>query len=142
LLFQKLERWLQPPPVAELFQVAATQARLALPKARLVAWRERSFAVREARGLHSGQIDRLVAAYALDAEPGQPPLAAEVIDFKTDALSDSSPERRAAVVLELTERYREQLEAYRLAAARMLGLPAERVAARIALLDAGCVCMV
>jgi len=66
--------------------------------------------------LLNGSIDRLV----LVRQSGRL-TAAEVIDFKTDTVTNPTQ------LLELTEFYRPQLEAYKEAAERITGLPAERI---------------
>ncbi|MHB1034565.1 MAG: UvrD-helicase domain-containing protein [Pirellulales bacterium] len=92
--------------------------------------RERSFAVRDADAILSGQIDRLVVLY-----DGPSPVAAEVIDFKTDAVPKDDPKAIEARV----EVYRPQLEAYRRAVGTLLGLDASRVSARLVFVEPGVV---
>ena len=85
----------------------------------LVVSRERDFAVRNADKLLTGTIDRLVLVRARDYRP----LAAEVIDFKTDALAAQG----AAGEAMLNEKYAPQLAAYRQAVSQFTGLAPERV---------------
>jgi ATP-dependent exoDNAse (exonuclease V) beta subunit len=91
---------------------------------------ERAFAVLlEENGapyLLTGFIDRLVVTY-----DGETPIAAEVIDHKTDHID--SPETLA----ERTEHYRPQLEAYRGAVARMTGLAETAITCRLLFLRTG-----
>lgn len=91
----------------------------------LEALRELPFAFRQEDQLLNGSIDRLV----LVRQSGRL-TAAEVIDFKTDTVT--SPTQ----LPELTEFYRPQLEAYKKAAERITGLPAERITARVVFLSA------
>jgi ATP-dependent exoDNAse (exonuclease V) beta subunit len=83
---------------------------------------ERRFLVREGTTFVNGSFDRIVWL----CDQGRV-VAADVIDFKTDALSPGD----ATALAERTEHYRPQLEAYRRAAARLGGLPEECVAARL-----------
>jgi ATP-dependent exoDNAse (exonuclease V) beta subunit len=85
-------------------------------------WRERPFALREGDAIISGKIDRLVVLY-----DGDRPVAADVLDFKTDAVPAGDREALEARV----EFYRPQVEAYRRAAARLTGLDASKVLARL-----------
>jgi len=90
--------------------------------------RERRFAVRDAGGLLSGSIDRLVLLTR-----DQRVLAADVIDFKTDRVAG------AAELDEKVEFYRPQIAAYCLAAARLYRLEPEQVAARLVFVETGAV---
>lgn len=99
-----------------------------LPKWKV--WRERSFAFRQGDTILGGTIDRLVALYDGDCVMG-----ADVVDFKTDVFGDDPLEGVAARL----EYYRPQLEAYRRAAARLLGLDVTQVSARIAFVEPGLV---
>ncbi|MGI8979518.1 MAG: UvrD-helicase domain-containing protein [Pirellulaceae bacterium] len=91
----------------------------------LEALRELPFAFRQDDELLSGSIDRLV----LVRQSGKL-TAAEVIDYKTDTVT--SP----AQLPELTKFYRPQLEAYKRAAARITGLSADRITAKLVFLSA------
>jgi ATP-dependent exoDNAse (exonuclease V) beta subunit len=92
--------------------------------------RERRFLIRDGTKFLSGSLDRIVWL-----GDGERTLAADVIDFKTDAIPPSDQAALAA----RTEHYRPQLEAYRQAVARLAPLPAERVAARLVFTYAGCI---
>ncbi len=92
--------------------------------------RELPFAVRESDVLVSGQMDRLVVLYDGDRAVG-----ADLLDFKTDTL----PAGDAAALADRVEVYRPQLNAYRRAAARRLGLSADRVSARLVFVVPGAV---
>lgn len=92
---------------------------------RLVALRERRFALREGDHLLQGSIDRLVLVYR-----GQRLEAAEVLDFKSDRLADD------AAIDAAVRTYQPQIAAYRHAVATLHGLPPQRIAARIVFLDA------
>ena len=90
-------------------------------------WRERPFAIRDGDRILNGQIDRLVVLY-----DGECPVGADVIDFKTDVLSaEALPDR--------VDHYRPQLEAYRQAASRFLGLPLEKISLRLVFVALGVV---
>jgi ATP-dependent helicase/nuclease subunit A len=90
--------------------------------------RERRFLIRDGTKFLSGSLDRIVWL-----GDGERTVAADVIDFKTDAIL---PGDQAALAAR-TEHYRPQLEAYRQAVARLAQLPAERVAARLVFTCAG-----
>jgi ATP-dependent helicase/nuclease subunit A len=91
--------------------------------------RERSFAVRHDDRLLTGAIDRLVLVRCAPRGTGGPgPLmAAEILDFKTDTISGDP----ADGLVQLTERYAPQLDAYRRSVAQLTGLPLDRVFARL-----------
>ncbi|MEA1952688.1 MAG: UvrD-helicase domain-containing protein [Planctomycetota bacterium] len=91
---------------------------------------EYPFAVEDGEGILSGTIDRLVVLY-----DGDRPVGADVIDFKTDAVSLDRPEEFEKRV----EVYRPQIEAYRRAVVELTGLPADRISARLLFSQAGCV---
>jgi ATP-dependent exoDNAse (exonuclease V) beta subunit len=84
--------------------------------------RERRFLVPDGTQFLEGSLDRVVWLGDLYST-----VAADVIDFKTDAIK---PGDKAALDAR-TEHYRPQLEAYRRAVARLAQLPAGRVAARL-----------
>jgi hypothetical protein len=79
-------------------------------------WREKSFAVEIDGEIISGTFDRVHVFLQDNGEP----VAAEVFDFKTDA----DP---AAI----GERYAKQMESYRQAAARLLGISPDAVRTRL-----------
>ena len=80
---------------------------------------ERPFVVRDGSRMVSGRLDRIVWLRAVDGT-----LAAEVIDYKTDAISDTAlPER--------VEYYRPQIVSYMRAVATLGNLPSERVTAAL-----------
>ncbi len=105
----------------------ATRAELELgraPRAERVVWRERPFALvldepDGTRALWSGAFDRVV----LHGRPGAWTQAV-VTDFKTDRVEAAELDARA-------EFYRPQLEAYRRVLARITGLAAEHIQARL-----------
>lgn len=101
-----------------------------LARPRWKVWRERPFALREGDTILSGKIDRLVVLY-----DGDQAVAADLVDFKTDAVSVDEPRAIDARVAH----YRPQLEAYRRAVARLLGLDAGQASARLAFVEAGVV---
>ena len=81
---------------------------------------EQAFVVREANSLVFGKADRIVYFYS-----GAKLLAADILDFKTDAVSTP------AEIAERANFYRPQLAAYRSAVAAVTGLPPERISARL-----------
>jgi len=96
-------------------------------------FRELPFAVREEDMLLSGRIDRLVVLH-----DGDRPVAADLLDFKTDAISPGD----SAALEARTAFYRPQLAAYRRAAARLAGLPPERISARLVFTEPGVLAVV
>jgi ATP-dependent helicase/nuclease subunit A len=97
------------------------------------ALRERGFAMRRGEGRNErmlrGQIDRLVLGMR-----GGRVTEAEVVDFKTDARAAEMSDHE---LLTHAESHRAQLEAYREAAARQLGLPVRDVSITLVFLAAG-----
>jgi ATP-dependent exoDNAse (exonuclease V) beta subunit len=89
---------------------------------------ERRFLVSDGGQFWNGSFDRVVWLVE-----GERTVAAEVIDFKTDAIPAGNP----LALAERAEFYRPQLEAYRRAAARLSGLPEERIATRLVFTFAG-----
>jgi len=92
--------------------------------------RECPFAVREGDAILSGKMDRLVVLC-----DGDRAVAADVVDFKTDAVSADDP----AALESRVAWYRPQLEAYCRAAATLLGLGSDRVSARLVFTEPGLV---
>ncbi|MGH7136169.1 MAG: 3'-5' exonuclease [Pirellulales bacterium] len=116
-------------------------------------FRERPFAIRLRDTLLNGTFDRLVlvraeptavsqtsrgsVAVKTRARPARVAapstvVAAEVLDFKTDAIAPEDPH----AIEKLVDRYRPQLSAYREAVTSMFGLAAERVITRLMLIEA------
>jgi hypothetical protein len=83
--------------------------------------REHEFALIQDGLLITGSIDRLVLLY-----DGDTPVAADIIDFKTDAM-----------ILGAADRHREQLLAYRDAVVRLFQLPPDHIAARLLMVKDG-----
>ena len=92
--------------------------------------REHPFALREDDRLIYGSIDRIVIA-----RQGGKPIAADVVDFKTDAVEAAN----SKLLAENAAYYEPQIAAYRRATARLLGLDPSRVSARLVFLAAGTV---
>lgn len=86
---------------------------------------ERRFDFPSADGIVSGSIDRLVIF-----QRGGRPIAADILDFKSDAL----PGDPAAAVILLVERYRDQLAAYAAAVSAMYQIPPAHIRTRLVLL--------
>ncbi len=91
-------------------------------------WRERPFAVHDGEAILNGTVDRLVVLY-----DGDRPVAADVLDFKTDRLEADDPQK----IEDRVEEYRPQLEAYRRAVATLLDLELQQVSARLVLVEPG-----
>ena len=87
---------------------------------------ERRFAIREDDAILNGSIDRLVLI-----GDGRRTLAADVTDYKTDAILPGDQSALQARI----EFYRPQLAAYRRAVARFTRLPTEQIATRLVFLE-------
>jgi ATP-dependent helicase/nuclease subunit A len=94
------------------------------------AIRERQFAIRTGDELLSGSIDRLIVL-----RRGGKPIAADILDFKTDELPAADP----AALADKIEFYRPQLDAYRTAAAHLLRLDPGQITSRLVFLSLGAV---
>jgi ATP-dependent exoDNAse (exonuclease V) beta subunit len=94
----------------------------------LTAFRERSFAIRRDQEILTGSIDRLVVL----ARQGRP-LAADIIDFKTDEIAPGDAQALQSKI----DFYTPQLQAYRQAVRQMFGLPEQSIVARLAFLSLG-----
>jgi ATP-dependent exoDNAse (exonuclease V) beta subunit len=88
--------------------------------------REQAFVAREENSLVFGKVDRVTYFYL-----GAKLLAADILDFKTDAV------KTAAEIAERANFYRPQLAAYRHAAEALTGLPADRISARLLFVEPG-----
>jgi ATP-dependent exoDNAse (exonuclease V) beta subunit len=99
-------------------------------KVEVVAKRERAFALQQEERLLTGSMDRLVIVRSEGKA-----VAADVVDFKTDELVAGDQKTLA----EKVEFYQPQMEAYRGAAAELLGIEAARIGARLVFLSVGCV---
>ena len=98
------------------------------PATLLEVHNERRFAVRDHDQILSGTIDRLVLQRRDDQL-----LAADIIDFKTDAIDETDP----ASIDTAVDHYRPQLEAYRTAVSKMFQLPLSSVTARLLFVGPG-----
>jgi len=94
----------------------------------LRVFRERPFAVRENDAVVYGIIDRLVLFYR-----GDKVLAADLLDFKSDALLA----RDAAAIDEAVARYQPQLTIYRRAITQQFILDVDHIATRLLFLQVG-----
>ena len=108
----------------------AIHARADIKQPRWEVWRERPFAVRDDDAILRGAIDRMVVLYDVDR-----PIAADVLDYKTDTVAADDEDALAARV----EEYRPQLEAYRRAVAGMTGLEPSLISTRLAFVGPGVV---
>ncbi len=114
------------PELREALRHDAVRAALSPRWPKEALWRERKFVVRDDGRLMQGAFDRV--AVRLDGA-GQP-LEARVVDFKSDRVEGDG-------LAERVELYRPQLQAYRRAAATLLRLPVEKVAAELVFLRPG-----
>jgi ATP-dependent exoDNAse (exonuclease V) beta subunit len=114
------------PPIAAGLQRSAYHSFAAT----LTVETERPIAVRDDNRLLVGNIDRLVTI-----RRDNHPIAAEIIDFKTDA---AAPDDTVAVASKV-DFYRPQLSAYRSAVCAILGFEASQVSAKLLFVRAGIV---
>jgi len=133
-LLANFRAWLQDPRIAAVLQRSAyaSSKNPGFPPAlRTLAMRrlrvqkleqERRFLVPDGPRFWTGSFDRIVWL-----NDGDQTVAADVIDYKTDALTPGD----AAALAARIEHYRPQLEAYRQAAARLARVPPDRIAARL-----------
>lgn len=103
----------------------AAPADVVMEANRLELHNERRFAAALDDGILEGVIDRLVLVYQ-----GETLVAADVIDFKSDAVDESTLQAKI-------EYYRPQLEAYRRAVSQFAGLALNRIAARLVFVETG-----
>jgi ATP-dependent exoDNAse (exonuclease V) beta subunit len=128
-LLAEFRRALAVPAIAEaLCKASYQQSGLTAPQWRLL--REWPFALRDGDAILSGTFDRLVVRYER-AEPR----AADVLDFKTDAIRNDDP----TAIQVRSDFYRPQLEAYRRAAAMLFGLDPSQISARLIFTEPGVV---
>ena len=121
--------------VQEVLRCIATPALRAVfakPAGAVFLWREKAFELFQDGRLISGQIDRVV----VHLDDAGDPVSAEIVDFKTDAVSSLEEIDRAAA------RHLTQLTVYRSALASTLGLPVGRVTAQLVFTRLGVGCAV
>jgi ATP-dependent exoDNAse (exonuclease V) beta subunit len=128
-----LRKQLQQPKIAAALFRAAYNHYAGSGQIHLEVLRERPFALRVGDRLLSGSIDRLVLIHR-----GGKLIAAEVLDYKTDALPPGDKAALAAKV----EFYRPQMEAYRLAVATVYGLREQAIGLSLLFLHRGEVCQI
>jgi ATP-dependent helicase/nuclease subunit A len=133
-LLAQFQAWLRDPQVTSILRRTAYAGpkQLGFPLKLAPLWttmfrphqveRERRFLIRDGKQFWNGSFDRVVWL-----SDGSGAVAADVIDFKTDAIQPGDKK----ALTERTEHYRPQLDAYRHALARMANLPEERVAMRL-----------
>lgn len=102
-----------------------TSSQIILEANRLEVENERPFAVQLENGILQGIIDRLVLVYE-----GDRLVAADVIDFKTDSISQSGLQERV-------EYYKPQLVGYRKAVSKFTKLPLEKISTRLLFVESG-----
>jgi len=141
-LIGRFRQQLSAAPIAEILsrRFYDSPANLGLAKLKSKPWpggkielsvvTERPFAIRSGDNILSGSIDRLVVI-----KSGGRPIAADVLDFKTDEIDPDNNKALAAKVAF----YQPQMEAYRVAAAKLLSIGTANIAARLVFLQAGAV---
>jgi ATP-dependent exoDNAse (exonuclease V) beta subunit len=131
---------LQHPAIAAVLQQASYQypngpmwnalglADIPLAAPHVEVHNEQRLAVRHEGQLLTGFMDRLVLLF-----DGERPVAADIIDYKTDSVPKDDPHH----VKKLVEHYRPQIEAYRAGAVRMFHLNPQHVVGRLLFVSAG-----
>lgn len=130
-LVAEFERMLSWPAVARVLQQESyplPEHGAGLGQLELVVRNEFPIAFRADSRLISGNIDRLVLLSS-----GGAPVAADIIDFKTDLFPANDMQARQ----EKTEFYRPQIDAYRQSIATMFRISPERITARLVFVGAG-----
>jgi hypothetical protein len=115
------------PSIAACLQRAAYRD---FADAQLKVVTERPFAVRDGDRLLVGSIDRLVTVW-----DGNQPVAAEILEFKTDAITEYDQH----ALSEKVGFYTPQLQAYCQAVRKMTAGGLQRISAKLLLLEAGMV---
>jgi ATP-dependent exoDNAse (exonuclease V) beta subunit len=125
-------RLLEPPKIKSLFSrrgyltnyMALLLDDSAIGTNRVEVCTERRFAVALENGFLQGVIDRLVLIYRDDQL-----IAADIVDIKTDRFEPEQLHERIS-------RYRPQMQAYRMAAAKFLDLSIEKISTRLVFVEA------
>jgi ATP-dependent exoDNAse (exonuclease V) beta subunit len=109
--------------------MAAPEIRAVLtrPAGRVDLWREKRFEVVAGNRWVSGAFDRVVVSRDQNGKA----MGATVLDFKSDEVADS------ASLAELARQYRPQMDHYRNALSKMLGLQAAKVALKLVFVQPG-----
>lgn len=111
-------------------------ARRAAPSPQVEVLREAAFLRLTPEGVQRGTIDRLVLWRHQEA-PSGPPIAAEIVDFKTGRSGLRDPERLEAWLAERTASYRGQLRAYAEAVVEQWRVPPEAIETTLVFVDEG-----
>ncbi|WP_162028598.1 MULTISPECIES: exodeoxyribonuclease V subunit beta [unclassified Lentimonas] len=98
--------------LAAAFDNSDIRALFTKPKTASTVWRERAFSYVEGDQFTNGIFDRVVIHYDTSGAITR----AEIIDFKTDRIHESN------TILQATDHHRPQLEAYRKALSKIVGL--------------------
>lgn len=97
------------------------QAALSQPSTPTALWREKNFEIVLDGEWLSGTFDRVV----IEKSPEGPPLAATILDFKTDRVATKADHDTAVL------KYQPQLETYRAVLSRLLKIPESRIQAKL-----------
>ncbi len=111
--------------LATCFENSDIRALFTRPDTRCTVWRERAFTYVEGYQFHNGVFDRVHLHQDADGQI----LRAEIIDFKTDRIHKSNSIEQA------TEHHRPQLEAYRKALSKILGIEESRIELKLLFTD-------
>ncbi len=101
------------------------QALFTRPQTPSTVWRERAFTYVEGDQFHNGIFDRVVLHHNASGQV----LRAEIIDYKTDRIHKSNTQQQA------TENHRPQLEAYRTALSKIIGLQEDAITLKLLFTD-------
>jgi len=95
------------------------------PDTPCTVWRERAFSFVEGDQFYNGIFDRVVLHHNANGQT----ISAEIIDFKTDRIHKNT------TVKEVAERHRPQLEAYRKALSKIIGLDEQQIQLKLLFTD-------
>lgn len=107
------------------FESAAIRETFSPRSSQSIVWRERAFACVEGDQYISGTFDRVT----LEKSPNGTLLSAEILDFKTDRIHGKNTIEQA------TEHHKPQLEIYRQALAKIIGLPIKKIQLKLLFTD-------
>jgi len=137
----RFQQMLAKPAVKAALSESSYAGSLGLGSVRRELRREWPFAVRLDDAIVQGKIDRLLLYYPGDRVSGDSelaaPLAADILDFKTDAIEGESAAAMKRAIADRVEYYRPQLETYRRAVTEVFRLDPRRITARLLFVEPG-----
>ena len=119
-----LRQLLERSTYSENYLMEFSDGQTAMEANRLAVHNEFPFATMLDNEVVQGIVDRLILVYQ-----GDEVIAADLIDFKADSISQNNLQERI-------EFYRPQMATYRMAISKVLGIPSDRISTRIVFVDA------